>query len=180
MTNLLHWPLILLSYENSLNEVDKAKPMLELLGIFLIFCCVLYLAYIASRFIGKKFSNANHSKYMKVVDRISLGVDRQLLLIKIGTEYYLFMYGKRDFKMVAKVAIDDKEDTDITLKEKEHGDSAFDFREIFDKYLNRNAKKSKRSSSNDGSLNSTDKTDTLKENINKLKQMQEKGYDKEV
>ena len=108
MTNLSNWPSVLLSSGNFLEDSDKANPVLELLGIFLIFCCVLYLAYVASRYIGKKFSTANRSKHINVIERVSVGLDKHLILIQVGTEHYLFLSGRKDFKMVAKVAIDRK------------------------------------------------------------------------
>lgn len=177
MTSLMNKPLFLLSSGNFLEGSEKANPVLELLGILLIFCCVLYLAYVASRYIGKKFTAANKSRYINIVERVSLGVDKQLVLIRVGSEYYLFLSGKKDFKMVAKVAID-KEEIEQAQDDNEPNESVFYFRDIFDKYLNKNMKKPK-TSKNFEKSNSLNKNEMLKENINRLKQMQEKSYDEE-
>lgn len=178
MTDLSYWPIALLS-SNLLENPNKANPALELLGIFLIFGCVLYLAYIVSRFIGKKFSAASHSRHMQVVDRVSLGLDKHLILMRVGSEHYLFLSSRKDFKMVAKVAID-KNDAEEPVKDNIPGESVFDFHEIFDKYVNRGMKKTGISRKNSDTAEPSEKSEIMKENISRLKQMQEKSYDKEV
>lgn len=79
--------------------------------------------------------------------------------------------------MVAKVAID-KEEIEQAQDDNEPNESVFYFRDIFDKYLNKNMKKPK-TSKNFEKSNSLNKNEMLKENINRLKQMQEKSYDEE-
>jgi len=162
-----------------LENPGKTNPVLELLGIFLIFCCVLYLAYIASRFVGKKFSAANNSRHIKIIERVSLGLDKHLILIRIGSDHYLFLSGKKDFQMVAKVDID-KEESGEPENENKPGETVFNFNEIFDKYLNKGRKKSPVGRKESESTDSLIKNEVLKENVNRLKQMQDKSYDKEV
>lgn len=173
MTVLSYWPVFISSVSDWENT-SKSNYVLELLGIFLIFCCVLYLAYIASRFVGKKFSAAGQSKYMKIIDRLSLGLDRNLILVKVGSDYYLFIAGRKEFKMVAKVKIDntgEAGDDNETVS-----GPVFDFREIFDKYINRDPKKQRRKNETEAE----DRDEKLKESITRLKKMQEKTDDKEV
>lgn len=179
MTGLLKWSSILLISGNLLENSDRTNPVLELLGIFLIFCCVLYLAYVASRFIGKKFAAAGRSRYINVVERVSLGLDKHLFLVKVGAEHYLFMSGRKDFRLVAKVAVD-KEVAEEQGQDDQPNESVFDFREIFDKYVNKNIVKLKKKKKKSDSAAPEEKGETLRENIDRLKKMQDKSYDKEV
>lgn len=173
-----YWPMVILSSAGLLENPGSPSPVLELLGIFLIFCCVLYLAYIASRFVGKKFSAANNSRHIKVVERVSLGLDKQLILIRIGSDHYLFMAGKKDFQMVAKVDID-KEDTGEQTVENKPGEPVFNFSEIFKKYTSKSRKKIQMKRKHSDDTEPSIKNEVLKENVNRLKNMQEKSYDKE-
>lgn len=151
-------------------------PELQLLGIFLIFCSILFLAYIVSRFVGKKLSASAKSKYMHVVEQISLGLDKHLLLVRVGSQHYLFLSGRKEFKMVAQVDISDNE-TEEPHQEDEANGSVFDFRQIFDKYFHKDAQKRMKTKK---STEPSNEQETLKKNIHRLKQLREKSYDKEV
>ena len=61
MTYLVYGAFILLFSGDSSQGPETTGVILELLGIVLVFCCVLYLAYVASRFVGKKFSTDRKS-----------------------------------------------------------------------------------------------------------------------
>lgn len=169
---------ILLAAVGNTGNTDRTNQVLELLGILVIFCCVLYLAYVSSRFLGKKFSAAGQSRFIKVVDRVSLGFDKHLILVKIGEEYYLFLSGKRDFKMVAKVGIDAETAEEPVQNSSEHTNPVFDFREIFDRYVGKSSKKT--SKSKRVNREELPERNEMKENIERLKRMQEKTDDKEV
>ena len=146
--------------------------VLELLGIILIFCCVLYLAYVASRLLVV-FHN-REGKHIQVVEQIGIGLDRQLLLIRAGTDHYLFVSSKKELKMVAKVAInDDNVDMEVATQSEEASGRNFDFRQIFDKYLNTAPKQMKKMKKH---IDLSDKDKPLKENISRLQHMQKRSY----
>jgi flagellar protein FliO/FliZ len=170
---------IILFTGEPLQGADTTNSVLELLGIILIFCCVLYLAYVASRFVGKKFSTTGKAKHIQVVEQIGIGLDRQLLLIRAGTDHYLFVSSKKELKMVAKVAInDDNVDMEVATQSEEASGRNFDFRQIFDKYLNTAPKQMKKMKKH---IDLSDKDKPLKENISRLQHMQKRSYEgKEV
>ena len=72
------------------------------------------------------------------------------------------------------------ENAEEPANEKELNESVFDFREIFDKYLDKGLKKPKKKRKHSDSTESLNRNEILKENIDKLKKMQEKSDDKEV
>lgn len=154
--------------------------IIQLLGYVLIFGSILYLAYIATRLVGKKTSASMQSRHMQVIEQISLGLDRRLLLIRVGSEYFVFLCGKKEFKQVARVNLD-KEEIQEQAEAKSTDSPVFDFRQIFDKVVH--IQKDKRDQTNKTPKNEeadVPKKDVLQRNIRKLKQLREKSYDKEV
>ncbi|NLN65576.1 MAG: FliO/MopB family protein [Clostridiaceae bacterium] len=153
--------------------------IIQLIGYILIFGAILYLAYIAARLVGKKTSASMQSKHMQVVEQISIGLDKRLLLVRVGSEHFLFLCGKREFKQVARVKLDEEE----TLEQAEESGTeqfGFNFRQIFDKYVHRQNEKEQMNIKRNDAEPKQGKRGNLKRNIHKLEHLREKGYDKEV
>lgn len=160
----------------------------ELAGYVLIFGAILYLAYIAARLVGRKTSASMQSRHMQVIEQISVGLDRRLLLIRVGSEYFVFLYGKKEFKQVARVNLD-KEEIQEQAEGKSTDSPVFDFRQIFDRAarIQKDKKEQTNNSPKDDEADTQKKDeadipkkDVLQRNIRKLEQMREKSYDKEV
>ena len=59
------------------------KEILSVIVILLLFVGILYLAYITTKFIGKRYSVKGKSfNNMKILDTASIGQDRQLMIVK--------------------------------------------------------------------------------------------------
>jgi flagellar protein FliO/FliZ len=152
----------------------------ELAGYVLVFGAILYLAYIAARLVGKKTSASMQSRHMQVIEQISLGLDRRLLLIRVGSEYFVFLCGKKEFRQVARVNLD-KEEILEQAEEKSSDSPVFDFRQIFDRVTRiQREKKEQTTKTQESAEASVPKKDVLQRNVRKLEQLREKSYDKEV
>ena len=68
---------------------------------------VLYLTYIFSRHLAAGASKAGRSTNIKVVDRVVLGQDRMLLIIKIGEKHYLIGSSTQSINILKE--LDDKD-----------------------------------------------------------------------
>ena len=53
-----------------------------------------------TKFIGKKTKSAMRSKYMTVVDSMSMGFDKVLYLVKIGEQYILMCSSAKGFEYI--------------------------------------------------------------------------------
>lgn len=150
---------------------------IQLAGYVLIFGSILYLAYIASKLVGKKTSAAMQSKHMQVVEQISLGLDRRLLLIRVGSEYFVFLCGKKEFKQVARVNLD-REEIQEQTEGKSTDSPVFDFRQILDRVVHRGGKSEPGTRQEETPRPA--RNETVQASIRKLEQLREKTYDKEV
>lgn len=76
---------------------------LDYLGILIVFCAILFLAWLTTRIIGKRYSGGSGAKRMRVVETLSLGVDRSLLLVRVGQKHYLLASGRSRTDFMAEV-----------------------------------------------------------------------------
>ncbi len=153
---------------------------LQLMGVLLIFGSILFLAYIAARFIGKRASASMKSKHMQVIEQLSLGLDKRLLLIRVGSEHFLFLLGKKEFKQVAKIKLDESQQQEQEQQDKVLKEPVFDFRQIFDKYIHTRDKEKQMKDIRHNTESKQKDSDALRRNIHRLEQLREKSYDKEV
>ena len=112
--------------------------LLSLVSAFLMFICVLVLAYWFSRFLGKrmKFANSSGNRHMKVIEQLSFrsgafskGGGEQLVLLKIKEETYLIGVSAAGFQLLEHL---EGEFTEASPAEKAAGTPAFT--EVFRKY----------------------------------------------
>ena len=154
---------------------------LQLLGYILIFAAILFLAYIAARLVGKKTSASMQSKHMQLIEQISLGIDKRLLLVRVGSEYFLFLSGKKEFKQVAKVKLDESDEKQIKEGESKNAVGT-DFRQVLSKYISdyNEIRQNKTGSKPRNAYVKLEKSEVIKKNIQKLENLQGKSNDKEV
>lgn len=152
---------------------------LELLGVVLIFGSILFLAYVAAKYVGKKAAGAMKSKHMQVIEQISLGLDKRLVLVRVGTDYFLFLSGKREFKMVARVMPDKAAELE-QHEDNTSDEPVFDFRRILNKYINKSDEKTHMKKTRGDTEQNAPGNSAIKKNIHRLWLMRDKRYDKEV
>lgn len=62
---------------------------ISLIGALMWIVVILVLAYWCSRYLGKRYGGGVSGKYLKVLDRIQVGADRYLFLLKLQDHTYL-------------------------------------------------------------------------------------------
>lgn len=96
----------------------------------IVFGSLLFLAVIATRFVGGKAKQTMKGKYINIVDTVSLGgMDKKLHLIKVGSEFVLISVSMKSVEYLTTVKIDDFNE------ENTQNVNDFDFRKHFDNYL---------------------------------------------
>lgn len=159
--------------------MSKLPYFLELTGYILIFGSILFLAYVAARYAGKKALATAKSKHMQLVEQISLGIDKRLLLVRVGSDYFLFLSGRKEFRQVAKVKIDNDQEQGADESVGNPG-QGFDFRQVFNSYLSGYYEKRKQARNKADTDIKDEKMEVIQENIKKLERLREKSSDKEV
>ena len=80
--------------------------VLEIVFFVFIFACILFLAYITSKFVGKRGSARYRSKHIEIIDSINLGTDKQLLIVKVVDEYFLLAKSAKNIEMMTQLHIE--------------------------------------------------------------------------
>ena len=88
--NLMHFHSFINT--NSLWRValnDYSKGPFEIVMVFIITIGVFFLAWLAARFLAKRSMQPRRNGLMHMADRLMLGKDKQIVLLKVGQVYYL-------------------------------------------------------------------------------------------
>lgn len=97
----------------------------------IIFLCMLFLTYVTTRYVGKKAANSMKSKHMKVLESISLGVDKNVYLVQVGAKCVLIACSGKNIQYLGDVEADLLSDT------QQDETPAVEDSSIFAKYLNK-------------------------------------------
>lgn len=73
--------------------------------LYFIFMSAIILgaAYFATRFIARKGFSASNNKNLKVVESISVGIDKTLLLVKVGEQYLLLGSTQKNISFLSAI-----------------------------------------------------------------------------
>ncbi len=144
---------------------DTLIKMFQLIGVLIMFSSILFLAYLTTRYVGKKTGRALKGKHISVVETMSLGLDKQLHLIKVGEQFLLISSSGKKIEFLTNLNTienesEDKDDVKI-----------FDFKNIFDKYIRNVNERGKKPTSigNKDNIPQFSKNTDFKNNLNKLR-----------
>ena len=95
-----------------------AKQALNMVSALVIFAVILYLAYLASKLVGKRYTPGGlGKKNVQVLESISLGPNKSLLLVQAGEKTMLLGVTKERITYLSEVDRDT-----ITLPEPPDGE----------------------------------------------------------
>lgn len=82
--------------------------LIDLLFFIIVFGCVLFLAYIVTRMIGQKANHSMKGRHIQVIETVSLGMDKQIILIKAGNEYILLAASGKQIQYLTNVSLNEE------------------------------------------------------------------------
>lgn len=83
------------------------ESFFTLLGALLLVVIIIFLSYLAAKYLTKGASKLGGAKHMKVIDRIVVGQDRALLIVQIGKEYYLIGSSDQTISLLKELSPED-------------------------------------------------------------------------
>lgn len=90
--------------------MDGVKLVLNALIGLAVFCGILYLAYVSTKYIGKRYSlSGKGNGNLKILDSISLGKDSRLCIVKAGQKYLLLGITQHNISLVSELAEEELE-----------------------------------------------------------------------
>lgn len=143
---------------------------MSILYVLLALGSILFLAYVTTKYIGGKSRKASRGNYIQVIETISLGLDKQLILVKVGEQFVLLSSSGKNIQFMTNIDLEEYEKDNSSVND----NSVFDFKGLFDKYLlGFKDKKNSKYVEKDLDENQFQSTEghTIKSNLNRLKNM---------
>ena len=85
-----------------------AGKLFTVIGTLIIFAGILYLAYISTKLLGKRFSLGNQgSKNMRVLESMPVGQDKMHFIVKVGEKTMLMGSSKDHMEYLCDLADSD-------------------------------------------------------------------------
>ncbi len=81
--------------------------MLRVIGTFIVAALIIYASYLASKYIGKGLGKGSSSRYMRLIDQITLGQDRHVAIVQVGGKYLLIGVTSGQVNVLSEVQDDD-------------------------------------------------------------------------
>lgn len=132
--------------------------------IYFVFICVLILAlaYLTTKYIAKKGVSNGKSRNLKIVETLGLGIDKSIMLVKVGEQYFLMANSGKNLTLLTAI-----EPEKLVLQEA--NDAYQGINKNVDEYLSSldNSSLDNNSLSNNTEVN--DYFATVKQNLRKLK-----------
>ena len=129
--------------------------IISLLTILIATGSVVFLSFVMTKFIGKRSAGMLKSKYMKVIDSLSMGFDKNIYLIQVGEQYVLMHSSVKGFEFICNIERNLIEPTISTTPDTEKNNN-------FSKYFDFFRTSNESSKSNENHVN---------ENMQKLKDL---------
>lgn len=101
------------------------------LTYFLAIGSVLFLTYVFSKYLGNKSNKLHKGKNIKVIDSISIGLDKWLILVKTGKKVLLLCSSGKNIQLLTEMNESD-------IQDETHREGATDEEQsatLFGKYL---------------------------------------------
>lgn len=88
--------------------LDIVKSVFSLLFGLILFVGILYLAYISTKFIGKRYSlNGRAGRNLKILETLSVGRDMSIAIAKVGERIFLIGITEDSINMLSELKEDD-------------------------------------------------------------------------
>jgi flagellar protein FliO/FliZ len=141
----------------------------ELFGLLIVFALVLFMSYLTTKFIGKKYSGRTMNKNMKVIETLPLGMDRSLYLILVGKKYFLFLSSKKGLELVSEIQAEEL--LQEASSDESNSTNVFDFKRIFESYSGLGSRKPETKSPEESSGEEETRNSGILGGIRRLRRM---------
>lgn len=81
--------------------------MWRVIATFFAVIAIIYLSYLASKYIGKGLGRTGSSRYMRLIDQITLGQDRHVAIMQVGGKYLLVGVTSGQISLLSEVSDED-------------------------------------------------------------------------
>ena len=141
--------------------------VLKWLWVIIALGSIIFMSYVATRYIGSKTGKIMRGKYINIIETVSLGIDKQLHLVRVEEQFVLIASSGKNIEFLTTIKMDK-----FATDEPQGNSNVFDFKNIFEKYLQslKNKKDNKTNAKERSyAVEEPVEGDVFKSNLNKLR-----------
>jgi flagellar protein FliO/FliZ len=105
--------------------------MWRVIATFIAVALIIYLSYIASKYIGRGLKKSGSSRYMRLLDQVTLGQDRHVAIVQVGAKYLLVGVTAGQISFLSELR--DEELVPLSAEEEDMEMKTPDFRNMLEK-----------------------------------------------
>lgn len=105
--------------------------MFRVIMTLVVAVLIIYLSYICSKYLGKSMNRSNSSRYMRLIDQITVGQDRHIAIMQVGGKYLLVGITAGQINVLSELQTDEL--LPLSPESGEMGEKTPDFREMLEK-----------------------------------------------
>ena len=117
------------------------ESFLQLMVTLLLFAFVLFITYLTTRWIGNYQKGHMNSKNLRMIETIPAGQNKNICLMKAGTEYLVVAIGKDEIHLLATLKEDQLTDLSFMNEIPNTLVTGESFQEIFGQLKDKMSKK---------------------------------------
>lgn len=122
-----------------LSSTSRARGLVELIGVLIIFVFVLGITYLTTRWMGGFQKGKMKNKNLQILESLSVGGNKTLNIISAGKKYYVVAICKDSVQLISEISEEDLIDSSFDNDNGIMGQESF--KEILSKMKNRLPKK---------------------------------------
>lgn len=147
---------------------------LGFLGVFYMLfwvAIILFLAFVTTRFVGQRYAKNLNGKNIKIIETVSIGLDK-LHLVKIGNQFFLISSSGKNINFLSQV---DSSNISVLPEGETMNQQIFDIGgfskqlDIFKKKLINKEAEKKNEFDNSAVQEETENTENLQKNIDRIR-----------
>ncbi len=76
---------------------------MRMVSVIMALALILSLGYRSSTFLGRALNHAARGRYMKVIDQVAVGQDRQILIVEVNDKKYLVGSTPQNISLISEI-----------------------------------------------------------------------------
>ena len=117
--------------------ISTLESLLSLFGVMILFCLILVLCYVVTRWLGSSGLLQQRNRNISIVESYKLGPNKGIQIVKIGNKYIAIGVGKDNIEYLLEIPEEGLDlEQYIVMNHKNQGPESF--KEIFLKVSKKN------------------------------------------
>ena len=117
--------------------ISTLESLLSLFGVIILFCLILVLCYVVTRWLGSSSLLQQRNRNISIVESYKLGPNKVIEVVRIGNKYIAIGIGKDNIEYLLEIP-EEGLDLEEYIKINHKNQSPESFKEIFSKVSRKN------------------------------------------